>query len=164
MPEIVFCIYFSHGFQVSNGRIIVCAIKDEGTFHLKQAARDMLKRLGSKRSQQIGWRDMWAFVTIKGAPKRLLGESLSKSPDFSSWGQNVILRSEVPLSSLDDANCQKWTDTEENRRRRQFCDHVEGYGSVCDCDNPAPIDELSSYSSPVLNNQVSSYKIKGIKT
>ena len=42
------------------------AIKDEGTFHLKQAARDMLKRLGSKRSQQIGWRDMWAFVTIKG--------------------------------------------------------------------------------------------------
>ena len=43
------------------------AIKDEGTFHLKQAARDMLRRLGSKRSQQIGWRDMWAFVTIKGS-------------------------------------------------------------------------------------------------
>ena len=44
-----------------------------------------------------------------------------------------------------------------NRRRRQFCDHVEGYGSVCDCDHPAPIDELSSRSSPVLNNQVSWY-------
>ena len=44
-----------------------------------------------------------------------------------------------------------------NRRRRQFCDHVEGYGSVCDCDHPAPIDELSSRSSPVLNNQVSRY-------
>ena len=41
------------------------------------------------------------------------------------------------------------------RRRRQFCDHVEGYGSVCDCDHPAPIDELSSQNSPVLNNQVS---------
>ena len=40
------------------------------------------------------------------------------------------------------------------RRRREFCDHVEGYGSVCDCDNPAPLDELSSNSSPVLNNQV----------
>ena len=44
------------------------------------------------------------------------------------------------------------------RRRRQFCDHVEGYGSVCDCDNPAPIDELSSASSQVLNNQVSIVK------
>lgn len=114
----------------------------------------MLGRLGSKRSQQIGWRDMWAFVTIKGSPKRLLGESLSKSPDFSSWGQNVVLRSEVPLASLAEANCQKWSNSEENKRRRQFCDHVEGYGSVCDCDNPAPIDELSTYSSPVLNNQV----------
>jgi len=155
---------------VSNGRIIVMAIKDEGTFHLKQAARDMLRRLGSKRSQHIGWRDMWAFVTIKGpspssspaaGPRKgafssgMLGESLSKSPDFSSWGQNVVLRAEVPLSSPKEANCQKWPDTEENARRRQFCDHVEGYGSVCDCDSPAPIDELSSYSSPVLNNQVS---------
>jgi len=159
---------------VSNGRIIVMAIKDEGTFHLKQAARDMLRRLGSKRSQQIGWRDMWAFVAIKGpSPSNkaaagaasgdrkgayasgMLGESLSKSPDFQSWGQNVVLRAEVPLSSIQEANCQKWPDTEENARRRQFCDHVEGYGSVCDCDSPAPIDELSSFSSPVLNNQVS---------
>ena len=37
----------------------------------------------------------------------------------------------------------------------KYSDHVEGYGSVCDCDSPAPIDELSSFSSPVLNNQVS---------
>lgn len=145
--------------QVSSGRIIVMTIKDEGTFHLKQAARDMLARLGSKRSQQIGWRDMWAFVTIKGSPKRLLGESLSKSPDFSSWGQNVVLRAEVPLASLSEANCQKWSNSEENKRRQQFCDHVEGYGSVCDCDNPAPIDELSTYSSPVLNNQVFSLNL-----
>ena len=88
-------------------------------------------------------------------PYCFVGESLSKSPDFSSWGENVVLRAEVPLSSPKEANCQKWPDTEENSRRRQFCDHVEGYGSVCDCDSPAPIDELSSYSSPVLNNQVS---------
>ena len=49
-----------------------------------------------------------------------LGESLSKSPDFQSWGQNVVLRAEVPLSSIQEANCQKWPDTEENARRRQF--------------------------------------------
>jgi len=99
---------------------------------------------------------MWAFVTIKGGKSgQALGESLSKSPDFSSWGEKVLLRAEVPLSSPLEVNCQKWPDTDENRRRREFCDHVEGYGSVCDCDNPAPLDELSSNSSPVLNNQVS---------
>ena len=36
---------------------------------------------------------------------------------------------------------------------------MEGYGSVCDCDHPAPIDELSSQNSPVLNNQVSFFKV-----
>ena len=36
---------------------------------------------------------------------------------------------------------------------------MEGYGSVCDCDYPAPIDELSSQNSPVLNNQVSFFKV-----
>ena len=56
------------------------AIKDEGTFHLKQAARDMLRRLGSKRSQQIGWRDMWAFVTIKGSsPSTAVGGGTRKA-------------------------------------------------------------------------------------
>ena len=116
------------------------AIKDEGTFHLKQAARDMLRRLGSKRSQQIGWRDMWAFVTVKGSekavnvksgswgpkrPGRALGESLSKSPDFSSWGQTVVLRAEVPLASPEEANCQKWPETEENRSASEkMCNNV----------------------------------------
>jgi beta-1,2-N-acetylglucosaminyltransferase len=32
-----------------------------------------------------------------------------------------------------------WTDTEENRRRREFCNHIEGYGSVCSCTDPAPL-------------------------
>ena len=97
------------------------AVKDEGTFHLKQAARDLLERLGSTRSHQISWRDMWAFVTLKGSnsmkekSQTALGESLSKSPDFSSWGQIVRLRAEVPLSSPHEVNCQKWLDTDENR-------------------------------------------------
>lgn len=116
-------------FKVSNGRIIVMTVKDEGTFHLKQAARDLLERLGSTRSHQISWRDMWAFVTLKKGSSTTsssssismkqkspaLGESLSKSPDFSSWGQIVRLRAEVPLSSPHEVNCQKWLDTDENR-------------------------------------------------
>lgn len=44
-----------------------------------------------------------------------------------------------------DSECQ-WPDTEENRLRRDFCSRVEGYGSVCDCDQPAPI---SFHPAPV---------------
>lgn len=32
-----------------------------------------------------------------------------------------------------------WPDNEENGRRRGFCNHIEGYGSVCSCVDPAPL-------------------------
>jgi beta-1,2-N-acetylglucosaminyltransferase len=37
-----------------------------------------------------------------------------------------------------DSECD-WSDTDENRRRREFCNHIEGYGSVCSCTDPAPL-------------------------
>jgi hypothetical protein len=42
------------------------------------------------------------------------------------------------LSVVTDSECD-WVDTEENRRRREFCNHIEGYGSVCSCTDPAPL-------------------------
>jgi hypothetical protein len=74
-------------------------LQDEGTFQMKQPARDLLKRLGSKRAQVIGWRDMWAMVTQKGA--KMFGESYSKSTDFNTWGAPVVLRTEVPLVPIE---------------------------------------------------------------
>ncbi|XP_023717300.1 protein O-linked-mannose beta-1,2-N-acetylglucosaminyltransferase 1 [Cryptotermes secundus] len=134
--------------MVSDGRIIIFAIKDEGTFQMKQPARDLLKRLGSKRAQVIGWRDMWAMVTQKGA--KMFGESYSKSTEFNAWGAPVVLRTEVPLVPVEESECD-WADKEENKRRREFCNHIEGYGSVCSCTDPAP---LLFNPEPVLNNEV----------
>ncbi|XP_021923735.1 protein O-linked-mannose beta-1,2-N-acetylglucosaminyltransferase 1-like isoform X2 [Zootermopsis nevadensis] len=134
--------------MVSDGRVIIFTIKDEGTFQMKQPARDLLKRLGSKRAQVIGWRDMWAMVTQKGA--RMFGESYSKSTDFNTWGAPAVLRTEVPLVPVEASECD-WVDTEENRRRREFCNHIEGYGSVCSCTDPAP---LFFNPEPVVNNEV----------
>lgn len=38
-----------------------------------------------------------------------------------------------------EAECH-WADTELNRRRKLFCSKVEGYGSICSCKDPAPIE------------------------
>lgn len=38
-----------------------------------------------------------------------------------------------------EAECH-WADTELNRRRKIFCSKVEGYGSICSCKDPAPIE------------------------
>lgn len=109
--------------MITNGRIIVFAIKDEGTFQMKQSARDVLKRLGSKDANSLGWRDMWAMVTQKGG--KVLAEGYSKSPEFNSWGAPVVLKLEVPLTSSEESECE-WSDTQENRRRRNFCSRIEG--------------------------------------
>ncbi|CAL1276918.1 unnamed protein product [Larinioides sclopetarius] len=134
--------------MVSDGRILIFTIKDEGTFQMKQPARELLKRLGSKKAQVIGWRDMWAMATQKGG--KLYGENYSKSPEFNSWGAPVLLRVEVPLVPVEESECD-WADNEENNRRRGFCNHIEGYGSVCSCVDPAP---LAFAPKEIENNRV----------
>nr|XP_046914678.1 protein O-linked-mannose beta-1,2-N-acetylglucosaminyltransferase 1-like [Dermatophagoides farinae] len=149
---------------ITDGRIIVFAIKDEGTFQMKQAARDLLKRMGSKRSHQIGWRDMWCFVVRKNtqdgdkseSSSNVFGEAYAKSPDFNSWAAPVMLQATVPLVPSDQSECKQWSDTEENRRRRSFCSRIEGYGSVCNCNDPAMID-FSSLSR-VSHDEKSEYE------
>lgn len=134
--------------MVSDGRVLIFTIKDEGTFQMKQPARDLLKRLGSKKSHVISWRDMWGMVTQKGG--KMYGETYSKSPEFNSWGAPVLLKVEVPLVPVEESECD-WPDNEENQRRRAFCNHIEGYGSVCSCADPAP---LTFSPEPVPNNRV----------
>uniref|UniRef100_T1HAA5 ILEI domain-containing protein n=1 Tax=Rhodnius prolixus TaxID=13249 RepID=T1HAA5_RHOPR len=85
--------------MISDGRIVIFSIKDEGTYQLKGGARSVLTRLGSRHAQGLSWRDMWAMVVQKGG--KVHGESYSKSPAFSSWGASVILTVQVPLIPLD---------------------------------------------------------------
>jgi beta-1,2-N-acetylglucosaminyltransferase len=75
-------------------------------------------------------------VSQKGG--KMLAESYSRSPEFNSWGAPVVLRVEMGLSSVSDSECD-WSDSEESRRRKSFCSHIEGYGSVCSCSEPAPL-------------------------
>ncbi|XP_020385883.2 protein O-linked-mannose beta-1,2-N-acetylglucosaminyltransferase 1 [Rhincodon typus] len=123
--------------MVSRGRILLFTIKDEGSFHLKDTAKSLLKGLGSQIASSLSWRDMWTFVVKKGG--QVYGEKHSKSPALATWGDPVLLKTEVQLTSAEDAECH-WADTVANRRRKTFCSKVEGYGSICSCKDPAPIE------------------------
>uniref|UniRef100_A0A8D0GUB0 Protein O-linked-mannose beta-1,2-N-acetylglucosaminyltransferase n=1 Tax=Sphenodon punctatus TaxID=8508 RepID=A0A8D0GUB0_SPHPU len=123
--------------MVARGRILIFTVKDEGSFHLKDTAKSLLKSLGSQVAASLSWRDMWTFVGKKGGD--VYGEKHSKSPVLSTWAEPVLLKTEVQLTSVEDAECH-WPDTELNRRRKRFCSKVEGYGSVCSCKDPTPIE------------------------
>lgn len=97
--------------MISEERILVFAIKDEGTFMLKRAARELLTRMGSKKAETLGWRDMWAMAVQKRLLSRssgLLGEAYSKATDFNSWASPAILHVDIELSAdnEDDPFCQ----------------------------------------------------------
>ncbi|XP_060775984.1 protein O-linked-mannose beta-1,2-N-acetylglucosaminyltransferase 1 isoform X3 [Neoarius graeffei] len=138
--------------MVTRGRVLIFTIKDEGTFHLKDAAKNLLKGLGSQVAATLSWRDMWTLVVKKGGKDLLTvyGEKHSKSPALSTWGDPVLLKTEVQLTAAEEAECH-WADTELNRRRKLFCSKVEGYGSICSCKDPAPIE---FNPEPLPNNNV----------
>uniref|UniRef100_K7FYZ4 Protein O-linked-mannose beta-1,2-N-acetylglucosaminyltransferase n=1 Tax=Pelodiscus sinensis TaxID=13735 RepID=K7FYZ4_PELSI len=103
--------------MVARGRILIFSIKDEGSFHLKDPAKSLLKALGSQAASSLSWRDMWSFVGKKGG--EVYGEKHSKSPALSAWGDPVLLKTEVQLTSVEDAEC-RWPDTEANAPARPF--------------------------------------------
>lgn len=136
---------------------------------LNSPARILLQKLGSQHIMKLRWRDMWAFIVRKETPsetsvqigespsrhlldraeRRNLGESLTKSSRFSDWAPPVLLEAQVellkspkwPQDGATNSDC-KWNSNnpDEDNRRFEFCSRIEGYGGVCDCNFPAPIN------------------------
>lgn len=95
---------------------------------------------------------MWAMVAIKGVGK--VAEGYTKSPDFESWGKRLELTAELKLATQETTSpC--WTSPADDRRI-DFCDRIEGYGSICSCDNPAPI---AFNPPPPINNQMANIPV-----
>ncbi|XP_046860062.1 protein O-linked-mannose beta-1,2-N-acetylglucosaminyltransferase 1-like [Xenia sp. Carnegie-2017] len=70
---------------------------------------------------------------------REYSEKHHHAADISNWAEPVTARTTVPLVPAKQSQCA-WDDSEESKRRRMFCDKFEGYGSLCSCNNPAPIE------------------------
>ena len=47
-------------------------LQEEASSQLKRLSRDMLQRLGSAYAQDLGYRDSWAMIAIKGGLSSLV--------------------------------------------------------------------------------------------
>lgn len=116
--------------MVSDGRIICFTIRDEGTYQLKKTARNLMSTLGSENFKNLNFRDMWAFVVHKRGS--VSAEGHRKATNFDTWGEPLTIQALVTLQSQDSASCS-WEESDVTKRRREFCEKFEGYGSVCSC-------------------------------
>jgi hypothetical protein len=48
------------------GSIIIAAVRDEASKNLSKEARAFFAKLGSKEAPQLGYREGWAFLGVKG--------------------------------------------------------------------------------------------------
>ena len=89
-----------------------------------------MSTLGSENFKNLNFRDTWAFVVQKRGA--ISAEGHRKAPDFDTWAEPLTIQALVTLQSKDTASCS-WEDSDTTRRRREFCEKFEGYGSVCSC-------------------------------
>ena len=76
---------------------------------------------------------MWAFVVQRLESQSIVyGESLQQAAGHDSWGSSVHLYTTVKLLPAIHVKCN-WYQSQENTRRREFCDKYEGYSNVCSC-------------------------------
>lgn len=122
--------------MLQEGRIVIFMVKDEGSFQLKKSGRNAIKQYGSLLINNLAWRDMWVLISKK--KNTWLAEAHEKSLSLDHHGSPVIAQAEVTLNSAEKV-C-RWNDDKTSRRRGKFCEKYEGYGSVCSCNNPAPIN------------------------
>lgn len=138
--------------MLQEGRIVVFMVKDEGSSSLKKAGKNSIKMFGSRFVNNLSWRDTWAFISKKR--NQWLAESHQKAPSLESWGAPIIVQATVALLQKE-RDCT-WGDDKVATRRKQFCAKYEGYGTVCSCTNPAPIDLRGS---PLLGSRVANLPI-----
>lgn len=84
--------------NVPVGKVLCFAVLDEGSSHLEREARKVISSLGSKSVSSLGFREMWAFVTVKGG--KPIGEAIQakQGEHFSDeWAPDVNLRINLPL-------------------------------------------------------------------
>ncbi|XP_078317991.1 protein O-linked-mannose beta-1,2-N-acetylglucosaminyltransferase 1-like [Crassostrea virginica] len=127
--------------RISQNRILIFSIKDEGAFQLSPKARSALRNMGSLTVEQLRFRDMWIFICFKGG--QVISERHSKADRIGEWGNRISVDEVIKLVPLQDSKCPWYT---SDLKRQQFCEKIEGYGKVCDCQHPTPI----TFSPPEL--------------
>ncbi len=76
--------------NIPDGRIVLAAIHDEGSFSMTENAYLAVESLGSVLTRQVGYRDSWAIIGRKGADIGSVPEVMSKSGEGAITASDTV--------------------------------------------------------------------------
>ncbi|XP_064119028.1 protein O-linked-mannose beta-1,2-N-acetylglucosaminyltransferase 1-like [Macrobrachium nipponense] len=121
--------------SIAKGRIMVFAVKTEASLNMPKVIRNILEDLGATFGQHLSFRRYWAWVVMAGGGQTL-GEITTDEVGIANLFSSPI--SLFVEFSLERVHCYDTSDPREKLRSR-FCRLYGGYGSLCDCEDPAPL-------------------------
>ncbi|XP_066958308.1 protein O-linked-mannose beta-1,2-N-acetylglucosaminyltransferase 1-like [Macrobrachium rosenbergii] len=133
--------------SVTPGRILVMAVKNDASLNLSKKSRDFLTAMGVSSAIDLQFRQSLAWVGTVGG--RVWAEATIQErrvKGSGQWSSPVTLEVDVPRL-MNDVSCFNYSQNKE-RERASFCNKYEGYGQLCSCENPAPLQ----YRAPLLEN------------
>jgi len=105
------------------GRVVAMAIEDEGTTSLTEEARRAIEALGSRLIRQVGFRDSWAMVGVKGAAIGSVPEQWVPSGQGLARAEGTLfVQSDTGVLGFafqDSANARYWVVAPDAKRRVQ---------------------------------------------
>ena len=134
--------------SLQEGRIVVFAVKDEATFHLKTVGRNAIKAFGSRLIDKLEFRNSWALIGKKNSP--WVVEDMRKPFEWEEW--SLPAKTCVSLILVPKLNGCNFGKNDEARRRKEFCETRDGYGNLCKCND---FDRIDIIAKPLHNNRVS---------
>lgn len=133
--------------SLTSGNILVIAIKNDGALNLTPTARSLLQSFGVKTAHALRFRNNLAWVGTVGG--KTWGEAATPNIDERGnhgvlWSSPVVLEVQVPRRPSE-SSCFPTSEPRE-AARASFCARHDGYGTLCSCENPAPL----TYHPPEL--------------
>jgi len=73
------------------GSYVLCAVKDDGSYRMTEAAYQSLEGIGSRHCRDVGLRDSWAIIGIKGATVGSVAEMHRASGEGAAMALDTLI-------------------------------------------------------------------------
>ncbi|KAF2367928.1 Glycosyl transferase family 13 [Trinorchestia longiramus] len=122
--------------SIAEGRIVIFGILTEASLNLARVTRRLLLSVGVHSAAAVNYRGYLACVVTMAGHTHADAVVLDDHTQvLDTYASPVMMHTQVPLH---DSEACAWMLGDEPRR--MFCSNYAGYGDLCDCDAPLPID------------------------